>query len=49
MKLAMEYIDGKVTDKVEMTGADGGALETVALDPKKYASERRKMIKGDDC
>ena len=29
MKLAMEYLDGKVTDKVEMTGKDGEALKTV--------------------
>jgi hypothetical protein len=48
MKLAMEYIDGKVTDKVEMTGADGGAMEIVKLDPKKYAAEREKMMKKDD-
>ena len=47
-KLLVEYLDGKVTDKVEMTGADGGALETVALDPKKYSSERKKMLKKDD-
>ena len=27
-KLIMEYIDGKVTDKMEMTGADGQPLKT---------------------
>jgi len=47
-KLAIEYLDGKVVDKVEMTGADGGAIETVKLDPKKYAKARRDMIKKDD-
>ena len=47
-KLLMEYLDGKPVDKVELTGADGGAVETVALDPKKYAKVRKDMLQEDD-
>ena len=28
MKMALEYVDGKVKDQMELTGKDGGPLET---------------------
>ena len=48
-KLLIEYLDGKAVDRLEVTGANGGAVETVSLDPKKYAVERKKMLKSDNC
>ncbi|MCK5132680.1 MAG: hypothetical protein KAR40_11080 [Candidatus Sabulitectum sp.] len=32
-----------------LTGADGGPIETVEIDAKKYAAVRAAMIKDDDC
>jgi len=47
-ELLIKYLDGKPVDKIEMTGADGGPLETVKLDPKKYVKARKDMLKEDD-
>lgn len=34
---------------IELTGKDGGPIETVALDKKDYAKVREQMLKDDDC
>ena len=39
---------GKSKQTTELTGADGGAIQTVSIDPKKYAEVRKKMLKEDD-
>ena len=45
MKLAMEYLDGKVTDKVEMTGKDGEALNNVTEIKVNFIDSKSKSSK----
>ncbi len=39
---------GAFTDKHEITGANGGAIETVTLDKKEYKKARETMLKDDN-
>lgn len=40
---------GAFKERTELTGPNGGPLQSVTLDPKEYADIRKKMIDNDDC
>ena len=47
-KLALEYLDGRVKEQVELTGENGGPIVTKTLSKKEYQKARSEMLKEED-